>query len=108
SRLPGAPPEMLKIILIAQFIVGGTFIGLYFWARTAPLPASIVGLVIYITLVVLNVISSISQIRENGGRGTGTGIGGIGIGWLDLLIMAFLAQGIQAGVKHRKLLAQQA
>jgi len=34
SKLPGQPPNMLVIVLIATFMVGAAFIGLYFWART--------------------------------------------------------------------------
>jgi len=50
---------------------------------------------------VINVVSAISDFDSGGPR---RGIGGIGIGWLDIVIIAFLAQGISAGLKHRKLL----
>ena len=49
----------------------------------------------------INVVSAISDFDSGGPR---RGIGGIGIGWLDIVIIAFLAQGISAGLKHRKLL----
>jgi hypothetical protein len=101
SKLPGSPPEMLVVLLAAQFIVGGGFLGLYFWARRAPLPASIVGLVVYCTLVALNMINSVSQLGSGNPR---SGFGGLGIGWLDIVIIIFLVQGINAGMKHKRML----
>ena len=95
------PPQALAI-LIGQAIVAVVFWGLWFWSRYQPLPAAIVGLVIYATLVVINIVTTVSQASE-GRRG---GIGGIGIGWLDIVILAALGSGISAGVKHRKLLAE--
>ncbi|MFI5378140.1 MAG: hypothetical protein ACHRHE_02430 [Tepidisphaerales bacterium] len=90
----------LPILLLAQFGVAGVFIVLSIWSRKAPLPAAIVGLVIYATLVILNVVNAISNMSAGGPK---TGIGGLGIGWLDIVIMAVLVQGIQAGIKYRKL-----
>lgn len=102
----GSIPGMAKVLIAAQIGVAVIFWGLWFWARVNPLPAAIVGLVLYATLVTLNVVNSVSQMSE-GGRG-GTGLGGIGIGWLDIIIMAVLFRAIQAGSKHRKLMRQQA
>lgn len=102
SQGSGSPENMLVGLLVVQLIVASAFIGLYFWARRAPLPASIVGLIIYVTLVVLNVISSVSSLGEPGSK---RGLGGLGIGWLDIVIICFLAQGISAGLKHKRLLA---
>ena len=102
----GANVELnVKVLVAAQIIVALIFFGLYFWARKAPLPASIVGLIVYATLVILNVINSVSELR-NREEGTRTGIGGLGIGWLDIVIMILLAQGISAGLKHKRLMQQ--
>ncbi len=101
SKLPGSQPEMLTILLAAQLVVGVGFVGLYFWARRSPLPASIVGLVVYCTLVALNVISALGNLSSGTPR---SGIGGLGIGWLDIVIIVFLAQGIDAGMKHKRML----
>jgi hypothetical protein len=87
-------------VLFGLFTVAGisaVFFGLYAWARVAPLPATIVGLVVYCTLIVINVLSAVSAIGS-GGRG-------IGIGWLDIVIVIFLAKGIGAGLKYRRLRA---
>jgi len=77
---------------------------LFFWARKQPLPAAIVGLVLYLTLVAINVVTSVSQMSADGGRGTRGGFGGIGIGWLDIVIIAVLAKAITAGSQYRKLM----
>lgn len=95
----GASQE-LPVLVMAMFVIGAIFIGLAFWSRKAPLPAAIVGLVIYSTLVVLNVITSVSQLGQGGPK---SGIGGLGIGWLDVVIIVILVQGIQAAIKYRKL-----
>jgi hypothetical protein len=92
--------SQVQLIMVVQFIVAGLFLGLAFWSRKAPLPASVVGLVLYCTLVILNVINSVSQI---GNGQAGRGLGGIGIGWLDIVVIAVLAQGIQAAIKYKKL-----
>ena len=104
------PPELmgtLKLLFIVQFLAAGLFVGLFFWARMgAPLAASIVGLVVYATFVGLNIVASVSQFKQAGRQGTG--IGGIGIGWLDIVVIAFLVQGIQAGLKYKKITSGQA
>ncbi len=92
------------------FLRNGIFLGIavcavifwavYFWARTQPFPAAIVGLVFYATLLTINVVRSVGQLAS----GHGTGIGGIGIGWLDIVILAVLAQAISAGSKYRKMM----
>jgi hypothetical protein len=80
---------------------------LYFWARVQPLPAAIVGLVLYGTLIVINVARVMSSMNETGGHPGGGGIGGFGVGFVDILIMVVLAQAITAGSKYRKLQQQQ-
>jgi hypothetical protein len=98
-----------NLVIGIQFALAAIFWGLWVWARSSPLPAAIVGLVLYLTLVVINVISSVSQMSqaEPGTQG-GRGFGGIGIGWLDIVIIAVLVKAIQAGAKYRKMLAEQA
>jgi hypothetical protein len=102
ANAPGVGLEgMVGVLLVAQFVVAAVFFGLYFWARTAPLPASIVGLAIYVTLVLINMATSLSSLSEGGPR---RGFGGCGIGLLDIIIIVLLAQGIQAGLKHKRLM----
>jgi hypothetical protein len=91
----------LPVVVASTIGLGVIFIGLHVWARWSPLPATIVGLVIYSTLVLLNMISSIGRMSSTGTRGSG--IGGLGIGWLDIVIIAILCRGIGAALKSRKL-----
>jgi hypothetical protein len=101
ANAPGAPAGTFTTLMIMQFIVAAVFIGLFFWARIAPLGASIVGLVLYSTLIILNMINAMA-IRAEGQRSGG--FGGLGIGCLDIVFIAFLVQGIQAGLKHKRML----
>jgi hypothetical protein len=105
STAPGGlgaiPMPRLVGALLPALISGAAFLGLYFWARISPLPATIVGVVIYCTLVAINVAVTVGNMGNNGGRGGG--LGGIGIGWLDIIIIAVLAQGVSAAVQQRKL-----
>lgn len=94
--------DELMFIMVAQVIVSIVFWGLYFWARRQPLPAAIVGLVLYATLVLINMVTAVGEAAQGQRRG----IGGSGIGCLDIVIMAVLAQAITAGVQHRKLIKQ--
>ena len=97
---------------IAAMIVGVLFLGLFFWARKQPLPAAIVGLVLYVTLSILDYVvlfMSISEAREQGllppaGSGnTSSPTPGLGIPWMKIIIIGMLVQAIQAGIKHRRL-----
>jgi hypothetical protein len=101
-----APGQIGPMIFVIQFGLGGIFLGLYFWARKSPLPATIVGFILYTTLVVINVVTSVTQMAQHPDTPR-TGIGGLGIGWLDIVIMAILAQAIGAGLKYKRLLQAQ-
>lgn len=103
SKAPGADPGTLPIMIGIQVAIGAIFFGLGFWANKAPLPASVVGLVLYATLLGINIVSTMQAVAEAGPDARGGGIAGLGIGWLDILIVIFLARGIQAGIEHRKL-----
>ena len=96
--------SLLIAVAVIQGIICVVFWGLYFWARRQPLPAAIVGLCIYGTLLAFNVIVSVRSL-SSGGHGAG-GFGGIGIGWLDIVIIAVLVNAITAGVKYRKMVQQ--
>jgi hypothetical protein len=89
---------------MAVVVVAAIFWGLYVWSRRQPLPAAIVGLVLYATLVVLNIVNVISQASTSSTQ-FNRGIGGTGVGWLDIVIMAVLSQAISAGLKLRKMQA---
>ena len=105
--LSRAAPGMIPPVVFAiQIGVAAIFFALYFWSRKAPLPATIVGLILYVTLIVINVVSSISDLAQNPG-GPRTGFGGLGIGLVDIVIIVILAQAIAAGLKYKRLLEAQ-
>lgn len=97
-------PEAVKALQIAIAIQGGmgaAFIGLYFWSRKNPLPATLTGFIIYLTLVIINVVST--AIQRASDKSAGSGIGGFGIGWLDIVILAFLVSGVKASLDCREI-----
>lgn len=103
-KVPFTSPSVLvgeAVVVVISLV----FFGLYAWARISPLPATIVALVVYGTLVIINIISAVGQMAQGGRAG---GFGGLGIGWIDIIILIMLSKGIGAGLKHRKLLASQA
>jgi hypothetical protein len=92
KNAPGvkANPGQLNLVVGMVMGIGVIYFGLYFWARKSPLPAAIVGLVLYVTLMVVDVISDPAAMTR-----------GIIV---KIIIIALLAQGIQAGLKHKRLL----
>jgi hypothetical protein len=82
-------------------IISAVFWGLYFWARVQPLPAAIVGLVVYCTIKAISVAIAVSAMAE---RGQDRGFRGLGIGCIDIIIIAVLIQAISAGMKYRTLM----
>ena len=78
-------------------IVAAVFWGLYFWSRVQPLPAAIAGLVIWGTVIVLNVVMFAAA------ASSGEEVRGSPVGCLDIVIIIVLAQAITAGAKHRKM-----
>lgn len=80
-------------------IIAVVFIGLSFWARSAPLPAAITGLVIYVTLTVLDLLIAIDSEPE--------GFSGRGL-VIRFVVIGCLAKAVSAGVKHRALLRESA
>jgi hypothetical protein len=67
--------------------VGGLFFALYLWARKNPLPAAIVGLVIFVSLHLLDAVLDPTAIAR-----------GIIV---KIIIIVVLIKAIQAGVRHR-------
>jgi hypothetical protein len=106
SQAPAAKGQVKPIVWILQFGVGTIFLVLWAWSRKSPLPATIVGLILYVTLVAVNVVTSVSSMSTNPDQPR-TGFGGLGIGFLDIIIIAILAQAIGAGLKYKRLLESQ-
>lgn len=110
SRVAGRMPPAVIMVFVIVFGVAVIFFGLYFWARVNPLPAAIVGLVIYVTLWVLDIVMSAAAIANAppGSRQPGAGAGPFNGIIIRIIIIAILVRAIQAGSRHRKLLQQQA
>jgi hypothetical protein len=89
----------IVLSLIAFAVI---FWAIYIWALKQPLPAAIVGLILYATLLALNVVTSVGQLSK-GNQGSGQ-FGGIGIGWIDIVILAVLIRAISAGSQYRKMM----
>lgn len=103
----GPASAQAPLLFGVQLTLGLLFIGLSFWARRSPLPAAIIGVALYSTLILLNVIQNAAAMASSDGQ-RGRGLGGLGVGWLDIVIIVFLSQGVKAALEHRKLLATRA
>jgi hypothetical protein len=85
-----APPEARAFAMIGMYVIAAIFLGLYLWARKSPFPAAIAGLVVFISLFVLDVVAE----PEAAARGL----------LLRLIIIGCLINAIGAGARHRHLL----
>lgn len=90
---PAAAENAAEINLTLAVVIGVGLIyfALYFWAKRSPLPAAIVGLVLYLTLLLIDAVADPTSIAR-----------GIII---KIIIIVVLVRAIQAGLKHKQLLA---
>jgi hypothetical protein len=111
------PIGMVDVVI--NLFIAALFWALWMWSRKNPLPPAIVGLVLYITITVVQLMVAamlIKQAREAGAfeadatanpgssSGPPPGFGGI---FIRIFILLMLVQAVHAGVKHRRLLRQQ-
>jgi len=85
----GMPPA----VFIAVFSIAAIFFGLYLWARRNPLPAAICGLVVFVTVHLLDALADPTAI-----------VRGI---FIKIIIILVLARAISAGARYRKLQREQ-
>ncbi|HEY2586648.1 MAG TPA: zinc ribbon domain-containing protein [Tepidisphaeraceae bacterium] len=101
-------PAAVDATSVVIFGIAAVFWALYFWARVNPLPAAIVGLVIYVTLWALDFIVALAAMGNapagQAGALAANPFRGIVI---KIIIIAILVRAIKAGQQHRKLLRQQ-
>jgi hypothetical protein len=90
--LRGQAPTTAATLLVASLIIGGLFLGLGFWARTNPLPPAIIGLVLYVSLVVFNIVMNPETATQ--------GLAGL---LIPILITIALINGVRGGAKYREL-----
>lgn len=86
--LTGSTPDLISNLLLA-----GIFVGLGFWARSSPLTASVTGLVIYVTVVILSIV----MWAMGGGNGRPP------LGIMTIVIIVTLAKGIGGALKAQKI-----
>jgi hypothetical protein len=87
-----ANPDFPPVVAFTVLGMGGIYFGLYAWARHQPLPAAIVGLILYITMHLLDGLQDPRQFAR-------------GI-ILKVIIVVLLVQAIQAGLKYKRMMAQ--
>ena len=83
------PAETRGVVMVSVFGIAAVFFALYFWARRQPLPASIVGLILFVTIHLLDALADPTALA----RGV----------IMKIIIIVILVNAIQAGVKHRQL-----
>jgi hypothetical protein len=83
------PNVSIGALAVAMFGIAAMFLGLAFWAKRNPLPAAIVGLVLYITVHLLDALADPTAIA----RGV----------LIKVIIVVVLVRAISAGAKHRAL-----
>jgi hypothetical protein len=52
----GALSDMDLFVIVSNFIVGGIYLGLGFWAKKNPFPAILTGFCLYITIMVISAV----------------------------------------------------
>jgi hypothetical protein len=90
SKQAGTLPP---IVFVSVFGIAAIFFGLYIWARKKPFPAAIVGLVVFLTVHLLDALADPKALAR-----------GIIV---KIIIVLVLARAVSAGAKYRKLLRQQ-
>jgi hypothetical protein len=94
------------VLLGTIFGIAALFWGLFIWARSNPFPAAIVGLVVYITLWVLDMVVAAVQASHSNAPGAAAASPFNGI-VMRLIIIAVLFNAVKAGAKYRQLMRQQ-
>jgi hypothetical protein len=96
-----------KVTVAVVVGVAAVFWGLYFWARVNPLPAAIVGLVVYVTLWIVDLIAAFAAVaKAPAGQAAPATSPFSGI-IVRIIIIVMLVRAIKAGLQHRRLLRQQ-
>jgi hypothetical protein len=85
--------ELRPIAYVIVFGIAAAFFGLWIWSRFQPFAASIVGLVLYVSIWLVDIVADPTQIFK-----------GIIV---KVIVVAVLIKAIQAGAEYRKLLEQQ-
>jgi uncharacterized membrane protein len=88
---PGMEIQFESWVYIMIFGIAALFWALAIWSRKSPLPAAIVGLVLFVSMHVFEAVVDPTS---------------IGRGWLmKIIVVALLVQAIQGGLKYRQFAA---
>jgi hypothetical protein len=90
---PGMQYEIQPFAWATVLGIAAVFWGLFLWARRNPLPAAIVGLIVFISIHALDAVLDPRTLAH-------------GI-FMKIIVIAVLSRAISAGVKHRRLLEEQ-
>ena len=82
-------PGLARQVLILNIVLAAVYAGLGFWGRVSPLPAAIVGLVLFVSVMVVNAVLDPSSI-----------VMGIIV---KVIVIVVLVKAISSGVKHKRL-----
>lgn len=85
--------RVATIMLISQAVIAVAYWGLWIWSWSNPLPAAIIGLVIFLTMIAVNALAAGPQSLVQGLL-------------IKVIVIFVLARAIQAGVQHRSLQQQ--
>ncbi|HPF37357.1 MAG TPA: zinc ribbon domain-containing protein [Phycisphaerae bacterium] len=88
----GVDTSAMNVVYVTVFGVGALFFGLYLWSRRSPFPAAVVGLVVFVSLHLLEALADPASIY----RGV----------IVKVIIIAILIGAVKAGVRHRELKRQ--
>ncbi len=91
---PKEVADQAPVVLAINLVLAAIYAGLAIWARVNPLPAAIVGLVLFVSVHVISAVIDPMSIAQ-----------GIIV---KIIIVVVLVKAIQAGVKYRQLRAQMA
>lgn len=80
-----------EINIIAGFVMALIFLGLGFWAQKNPLAASVTGLIVYVTALIIGIVVTVSE----GGRRP--------FGIMDIVIIITLIRGVRGAIKAENL-----
>lgn len=90
---PGAVMEIEPISYVIVFGLAIAFFGLWLWSRVNPFAAAIVGLVLFVSVHLLDAVADPAQLAR-------------GI-LVKIIVIVMLVQAIKAGLQHRKLREEQ-
>ncbi len=94
------PVARMHAAVAVIFGIAVIFWGLFIWSRKSPLPAAIVGLVLYVSLWMLDMIVALKNIQSHP-NGLLNGI------IIKVIVTAALIRAVGAGVKYRQIIRRQ-